>query len=160
MKRYKRKNLEVERKNQKSRSKGEQPAMDSQTNHLKKRGKSIKKRIEQSPRFGLCKSGRFPHGTTECHRNVTPPPPKDMMNESTRLEQMTSGVKSESVRVLRTKVNITDLAMQGRRSFTFEYEGTTQNRRFYKAKVKFSLKSRECAQPCHHRRHGASTSEN
>ena len=63
-----------------------------------------------------------------------------MMNESTRLEQMTSGVKSESVRVLRTKVNITDLAMQGRRSFTLEYEGTTQNPRFYKAKVKFLLK--------------------
>ena len=38
-------------------------------------------------------------------------PPKDMTNESTRLEQMTFGVKSESVRVIRTKVNITDLAM-------------------------------------------------
>ena len=67
-------------------------------------------------------------------------PPKDMTNKSMRPEQTTSGVKSESVRVLRTKVNITDLTMQGRRSFTFEYEGTTQNPRFYKAKVKFSLK--------------------
>ena len=67
-------------------------------------------------------------------------PPKDVMNESMRPEQMTSGVKSESVRVLRTKVNITDLAMQGRRRFTFEYEGTTQNPLFYEAKVKFLLK--------------------
>ena len=30
--------------------------------------------------------------------------------------------------------------MQGRRSFTFEYEGTYHNPRFYAAKVKFSLK--------------------
>ena len=66
--------------------------------------------------------------------------PKGMMNESTRLEQMTSRVKLESDRVLRTKVNITDLAIQGRRSFTFEYEGTIQNPCFHKAKVKFSLK--------------------
>ena len=67
-------------------------------------------------------------------------PLKDMTKESTRLEQTTSRVKSESVRVLRTKVNITDLAMQGRRSFTFEFKGTNQNPRFYKAKVKYSLK--------------------
>ena len=53
---------------------------------------------------------------------------------------MTSGVKSESVRTLSTKVNITDLAMQGMRSFIFEYEGTNQNARFYKAKVKFTVK--------------------
>ena len=46
MKRYERKNLEVERKKQRSHSKGEQPAMDSRTDHLKKGGKSIKKRIE------------------------------------------------------------------------------------------------------------------
>ena len=67
-------------------------------------------------------------------------PPKNMTNKSMRPEQMTSGVKSESVRVLRTKVNIIDLVMQGRRSFTFEYECTTHNPCFYKAKVKFSLK--------------------
>ena len=30
--------------------------------------------------------------------------------------------------------------MQGRRSFTFEYEGTFHNPRFYEAKVKFSIK--------------------
>ena len=30
--------------------------------------------------------------------------------------------------------------MQGRRSFTFEYEGTFHNPRFYNAKAKFSLK--------------------
>ena len=34
------------KKNQRSHSKGEQPTMDNQTDRLKKRGKSIKKRIE------------------------------------------------------------------------------------------------------------------
>ena len=62
-----------------------------------------------------------------------------MSNEATKLEQTTSGVKTEPVKTLRTKVNITDIAMQGRRSFTFEYEGTFHNPRFYDAKVKFSL---------------------
>ena len=55
-------------------------------------------------------------------------------------EQTTSGVKLESTRTLRTKTNITDVSMQGRRSFTFEYEGTFHNPRFYEAKVKFSIK--------------------
>ena len=67
-------------------------------------------------------------------------PPKDMSNEATKPEQTTSGVKTETVKTLKTKVNITDIAMQGRRSFTFEYEGTFHNLRFYDAKVKFSLK--------------------
>ena len=63
-----------------------------------------------------------------------------MSNEATKPEQTTSGVKTESTKILRTKVNVTDIAMQGRRSFTFEYEGTFHNPRFYNAKVKFSLK--------------------
>ena len=67
-------------------------------------------------------------------------PPKDMPNKVTKPEQTTPGVKTETVKTLRTKVNITDIAMQGRRSFTFEYEGTFHNPRFYDAKVKFSLK--------------------
>ena len=63
-----------------------------------------------------------------------------MMREATKPEQTTSGAKLESTRTLRTKTNITDVSMQGRRSFTFEYEGTFHNPRFYEAKVKFSVK--------------------
>ena len=66
--------------------------------------------------------------------------PSDMTIESTRPEQMTSGVKLETTRILRTKTNVTDVAMQGRQTITFEYEGTYHNLRFYQAKVKFSVK--------------------
>ena len=51
-----------------------------------------------------------------------------------------SGVKNESTKVLRTKANVFDATMQGRRSFTFEYEVTYRNPRFYMAKVLFSVK--------------------
>ena len=67
-------------------------------------------------------------------------PPKDMSKEATKPEQTTSGVKLETTRTLRTKTNITDVAMQGRRSFTFEYEASYHNPRFYKAVVEFSIK--------------------
>ena len=67
-------------------------------------------------------------------------PPKDMTRESTKPERTMSGVKSESTMVLRCKANVFDITMQGRRSFTFEHEGTYHNPRFYVAKVKFSLK--------------------
>ena len=42
--------------------------------------------------------------------------------------------------MLRTKANVFDATMQGRRSFTFEYEGTYRNPRFYDAKVVYSVK--------------------
>ena len=67
-------------------------------------------------------------------------PPNDMMREATKPEQTTSGVKLESTRTLRTKTNITDISVQGMRSFTFEYKGTFHNPRFYEVKVKFSVK--------------------
>ena len=67
-------------------------------------------------------------------------PPKDITKESTRPEKATSGVKNESKKVLRTKANVFDPTMQGRRSFTFEYEGTYRNPRFYEAKVVYSVK--------------------
>ena len=51
-----------------------------------------------------------------------------------------SGVKNESKKVLRTKANVFDPTIQGRRSFTFEYEGTYRNPRFYEAKVVYSVK--------------------
>ena len=51
-----------------------------------------------------------------------------------------SGVKNESKKVLRTKGNVFDPTMQGQRSFTFEYEGTYRNPRFYEAKVVYSVK--------------------
>ena len=69
-------------------------------------------------------------------------PPKYITKESTRLEKATSGVKNESncKKVLRTKANMFDPTMQGRRSFTFEYEDTYRNPRFYEAKVVYSVK--------------------
>ena len=67
-------------------------------------------------------------------------PPKDITKESTQPEKATSGVKNESKKVLRTKANVFDPTMQGRRSFTFEYEGTYRNPRFYEAKVVYSVK--------------------
>ena len=73
-------------------------------------------------------------------QNVKMLPPKDMTKEAARPEKTTSGVKNESTKVLRTKANIFDATMQGRRSFTFEYEGTYRNPRFYMAKVICSVK--------------------
>ena len=67
-------------------------------------------------------------------------PPKDMTKEAARPEKTMSGVKNESTKVLRTKANVFDATVQGRRSFTFEYEGTYRNPRFYRAKVLFSVK--------------------
>ena len=64
--------------------------------------------------------------------------PNDMTREATKPEQTASGVELESTRTLRTKTNITDVSMQGRRSFSFEYEGTFHNPRLYE--VKFSIK--------------------
>ena len=64
-------------------------------------------------------------------------PPKDMSNEATKMEQTMSGVKTETVKTLRTKVNITDIAKQGRRSFIFEYEGTFHNPRSMMQKSNF-----------------------
>ena len=66
--------------------------------------------------------------------------PKDVTKEATRPEKTTSGVKNESIIILRTKANVFDATMQGRRSFTFDYEGTYRNPRFYEAKVIFSVK--------------------
>ena len=67
-------------------------------------------------------------------------PPKDIAKESTRPEKAMSGVKNESKKVLRTKANMFDPTMQGRRSFTFKYEGTYRNPGFYEAKVVYSVK--------------------
>ena len=67
-------------------------------------------------------------------------PPKDMTKKAARPEKTTSGMKNESTKVLRTKANVFDATMQDRRSFTFEYEGTYRNPRFYMAKVLFSVK--------------------
>ena len=60
-------------------------------------------------------------------------PPKDMTKEAARPEKTMSGMKNESTKVLRAKANVFDATMQGRRSFTFEYEGTYRNPRFYRA---------------------------
>ena len=61
-------------------------------------------------------------------------PPKDTTKEAACPEKTTSGVKNQSMKTLRTKANVFDPTMQGRRSFTFEYEGSYRNPRFYEAK--------------------------
>ena len=67
-------------------------------------------------------------------------PPIDMSKEATIPEQTTSGVKLETTRTLCTKTNITDITIQGRRSFTFEYKASFHNPQFYEAVVKFVIK--------------------
>ena len=67
-------------------------------------------------------------------------PPKDMTIKGTIPERTASGVRSESTKTLRCKANVFDVTMQGRRSFTFEYEGTYQNPCFYDAEVIFSAR--------------------
>ena len=94
-------------------------------------------RTKQPPRIRLCQSSWFTHGST---KTIELLPPNDMMREATKPKQTTSGVKLESTGTLRTKTNITDVSMQGRRSFTFKYEGTFHNPRLYEAKVKFPIK--------------------
>ena len=94
-------------------------------------------RTEQPSRIRLCQSSGFTHGSAKAIELL---PLSDMMREATKPEQTSSGVKLESTRTLRTKTNIIDVSMQGRRSFTFEYEGAFHNPRFHAAKVKFSIK--------------------
>ena len=67
-------------------------------------------------------------------------PPKDITKDASRPEKATSGVKNESTKILRMKANIFNPTMQGRQSFTFEYEGTYRNPRFYEAKCIYSIK--------------------
>ena len=47
-------------------------------------------------------------------------PPKDMTKESTGPDKTTSSIKYKFVKTLWCKANVFDVAMQGRRSFTFE----------------------------------------
>ena len=101
-----------------------------------KERKPPKERTVKPSRTGLCKSGQSTQGPTT---KVGMLPPKDITKESTRPEKAMSGVKNESRKVLRTKANMFDPTMQGRRSFTFEYEGTYRNPRFYEAKVVYSV---------------------
>ena len=67
-------------------------------------------------------------------------PPADMTKEAGRPEQTTSGVRAEWTKILKTKTNILDLAMQGRRIINFEFNSTYQNPRWYDAKVVFRIK--------------------
>ena len=67
-------------------------------------------------------------------------PPKDMTKEATHPEKTTSGVKNQSMKTLQIKANVFDPTMQGSRSFTFEYEGSYRNPRFYEAKVVYLVK--------------------
>ena len=54
-------------------------------------------------------------------------PPADESRKSTQPEKIPFGVKTESKKVLEPKSNIFDINMQGRRSFTFECEGSFHN---------------------------------
>ena len=67
-------------------------------------------------------------------------PPKDMTKEAARPEKTTSGVKNESTKVLRTKANVFDATMQGRKSFTLESWVSVGTFIFNVAKVLFSVK--------------------
>ena len=63
-----------------------------------------------------------------------------MMKEAGRPEQTTSGVRAEWTKLLKTKTNVFDLAVQGRRIINFEFNGTCQNPRGCDAKVVFRIK--------------------
>ena len=67
-------------------------------------------------------------------------PPADMTKEAGRPEQTTSGVRAEWTKILKTKTNMFDLAMQGRIIINFEFDSTYQNPRWYDAKVVFRIK--------------------
>ena len=67
-------------------------------------------------------------------------PPADESRKSTQPEKIPFGVKTESKKVLEPKSNIFDINMQGRRSFTFECEGSFHNPQFYEAIVHFACK--------------------
>ena len=109
-----------------------------QIDPLKKR-KPTEERIIKPPRLGFCKSSRGAHGTTSFNRNDAPKR-HDAKKQASKLEKTASGVKLESMKVLQSKSNIFDISMQGRCSFTFEYDGSFHNPCFYDAKVKYSLK--------------------
>ena len=134
MKNNKRANLAVE----KTKLKGGAVATNSQTKKPpQKKENPLKKELNNTQGLDLANhTGSLIAQPT----SIEFLPPNDMSNQAMKPEQTTSGVKTETVKTLRTKVNITDIAMQGRRSFTFEYEGTFHNPRFCNAKIKFSLK--------------------
>ena len=64
----------------------------------------------------------------------------DMTKEAGRPEQTMSGVRAEWTKILLSKTNVFDLAMQGRRIINFEFDGTYQNPRWYDSKVVFRVK--------------------
>ena len=67
-------------------------------------------------------------------------PPDDQTRPSTRPEKISTGVRMESKKVLQPKSNIYDINMQGRRSFTFEYDGSYHHPRFNKAMIHLSCR--------------------
>ena len=66
-------------------------------------------------------------------------PMADMTKEAGRPEQTTSGGRAKWTKILKTKTNVFDLAMQGRRIINFEFDGTYQNPRWYDSKVVFRV---------------------
>ena len=67
-------------------------------------------------------------------------PPDDETRPSTRPEKISTGVRTETKKVLHPMSNVYDVNMQSRRSFTFEYDGSFHNPRFSKAMIHFSCK--------------------
>ena len=67
-------------------------------------------------------------------------PPGDESRRSVQPEKISSGIKSETKKVLEPKSNIYDINMQGRRSFTFTCQGTFHHLRLYGAIIHFSIK--------------------
>ena len=101
-----------------------------------KERKPPKERTVKPSRTGLCKSGLSTHGPTTKSRNAAT---KRYNKRIYTTRKGNVGSKNGSKKVLRTKANVFDPTMQGRRSFTFEYEGTCRNPRFYEAKVVYSV---------------------
>ena len=67
-------------------------------------------------------------------------PPGDETRPSTQPEKISTGVKTETKKVLHPTSNVYDVNMQSRRSFTFEYDGSFHHPRFNKAMIHFSCK--------------------
>ena len=67
-------------------------------------------------------------------------PPDDETRPSTKPEKISTGVKTETKKVLHPTSNVYDVNMQSRRSFTFEYDGSFHHPRFNKAMIHFSCK--------------------
>ena len=105
-----------------------------QIDPLKKKGNPLRKELSNPQGLDFANQAR---ALMAQPASIEMMPSKDMTHKASKPEKTTSGVKLDSMKVLRSKSNIFDIS---RRSFTCEYDGSFHNPRFYDAKVKYSLK--------------------